>query len=528
VLPSELLLVRRRKGRIWPRYAKLSSENLEVAKLLIEAYSHHVGEKKNVLKKFVTELEDMGYDYRFVRGLSVLLDRRSDFTCNVKVDPVNLRRKLCQAAEKFGLPTTPEKRSRIIEYVASELKLTAEIVDESFYADLDSELVLAEFNPLPPQELLKSYNVSLTQTLLFNSTELDFTASGNWQRIFYTVKRLGLIYEAYRSGDFWVKIDGPASLFKLTRRYGTALAKLLPAIIDNPKWTVEAKILWKYTNEICNFKIESWKHSPILKTPKPPVVSYDSAVEENFATRFQALKSSWRLRREPEPVPAGKHVIIPDFSFERQSLKVYMEVVGFWTAEYLRRKIEKLKKIEVNMLIAVDETLACEKLAKLEKRAKLNIIYYRKKIPLTPVLRYLKEAFQPFQEKQRRFVKNLPVTFSEPVVNYAEFAARIGVSTESVRTALTENPPQGYTALPNSLVKKDKLKEIGKTLQEQTSRTDRLPLSEAAKIIETKGAGDAPNILKALGYKIIWRGITPETAEVIKPENKQTRKNPQT
>jgi len=525
VLPSELLLVRRRKGRIWPRYARLSDENLEVAKLLIDAYSHHVGEKKNVLKVFVSELEDVGYDYRFVRGLSVLLDRRSDFRCNVKVNPIDLRRKLYQATEKLGLPTTPEQRSRIIESAASELKLTAETVEESFYADLDSELVLTEFNPLPPQELLENYNVSLTQTLLFSSTELNFTASGNWQTIFYTVKRLGLIYEAYRSGGFWVKIDGPASLFKLTRRYGTALAKLLPAIIGNPKWTVEAKILWKYTNEICNFKIESSKHSPILKTPKPPVVSYDSVVEENFATRFQALKSDWRLRREPEPVPAGKHVIIPDFSFERQNVKVYMEVVGFWTAEYLRRKIEKLKKIDVKMLIAVDETLACEKLAKLDKRAKLNIVYYRKKIPLTSILRYLKELFQPVAEKQASFVKNLAVTFLEPIVKYEEFAARIGVSTESVRTALTEKPPQGYIVLPNSLVKKDKLKEIGKTVKEEMSRTGRLPLPEAVKIIETEGVEDVSNVLKALGYKIVWRGISPETAEVIKPENKQTEKN---
>jgi len=525
VLPSELLFVRRRKGIIWPRYAKLSGENLEVANLLIEAYSRHVGEKKNVLKKFVGELEDMGYDYRFVRGLSVLLDRRSDFKCNVKVNPVELRRKLYQTTEKLGLPTTPEQRTRIIKSVASELKLTAEMMEESLYADLDSELVLAEFKPLPPQELLKNYNLSLTQTLLFSSTELNFTASGNWQRIFYTIKRLGLIYEAYRSGGFWVKIDGPASLFKLTRRYGTALAKLLPAIISNPKWTVEAKILWKYTNEICDFKIESWKHSSILKTPKTPTVSYDSIVEESFAMRFQALRSDWCLRREPEPVPAGKHVIIPDFSFERQSVRVYMEIVGFWTAEYLRRKIEKLKKIDVNMLIAVDETLACEKLEKLEKRAKLNLLYYRKKIPLTSILRYLEELFQPVKEKQASFVKNLPVTFLEPIVKYEEFAARIGVSAESVRTALTEKPPEGYVVLPNSLVKKDKLREIGKTLEKQISQTSRLPLPQAAKIIEKEGVEDTSNVLKALGYKIMWRGINPEKAEVIKPESKQTRKN---
>jgi len=74
-------------------------------------------------------------------------------------------------------------------------------------------------------------------------------------------------------------------------------------------------------------------------------------------------------------------------------------------------------------------------------------------------------------------------------------------------------------------VKKDKLKEIGKTLEKQISQTSRLPLPQAAKIIEKEGVEDTSNVLKALGYKIMWRGINPEKAEVIKPESKQTRKN---
>jgi len=520
VLPSDLLAVWKRKGVIWPRYAKLSDDNLEVSVALIEAYKRHVGEKKSVLKEFVGELEDRGYEYRFVRGLSFLLDRRSIFKCNDRVNPVDLRRRIYQTTGKFGLPTTPEQRKRIIETVASELKVGKEAVEEFFYADLDSELVLEKFDPLPSKELLEEYNLSLTQTLLFDSTELNFTASGNWQRIFYAVKKLGLIYEACKDGRFWVKIDGPASLFKLTRRYGTAIAKLLPVIIANPEWTVEAKILWKYDNEICDFKIESWKHRAVLKKPALSAASYDSIVEEDFAARFQALKSGWNLRREPEPVMAGKQVIIPDFSLERKGIKVYMEVVGFWTMEYLLRKIEKLEKVDVNMLVAVNETLACEKLARLEKHAQLNIIYYQDRIPLAPILRYLEEAFRGIQMTQKGFVKDLPVIFTEPVVNYEEFAARIGVSVEAVKTALAEKPPQDYAVLPNSLVRKDKLEEIGKRIDAQISQTSRLPLTDAVKIIEAEGVPDATSALENLGYRIVWRGISAEKADVIKPHKK--------
>jgi hypothetical protein len=517
VLPSELLAVWKRKGDIWPRYARATEDAMEVANSLIKAYRDHVGEKKSILKAFAAELEDEGHEYRFVRGLAYLLDRRSRFNCNDKISPVELRRRIFQETGKLGLATTLEKRKKITEIVASELKITSQTVDDFLYADLDNELVLEEFEPPTPDELLKEYNLSLTQTLLFDSTELSFTASGNWQRIFHTVKRLGLIYEVYKEGRIWVKIDGPASLFKLTRRYGTSTAKLLPAIIANPEWTIEAKILWRYTNEICNFKLESSKHHTLLKSPHQPIISFDSVVEQEFAEQFQALKTGWQLKREPEPVPAGKQVIIPDFSLEREGVKVYLEIVGFWTLEYLLRKMEKLRKVDANMLIVVNEDLACEKLADLGKNTRLNIIYYRNKVLLAPVLRYLEKASQGTRVAQKEFLKNLSVVFTEPIVEYEEFATRIGVPTEAVKAALAEKPPEEYIVMPSSLVRKDKLEQIKERIEKQMKPTGRLALPDAIRIIESEGVADATKSLETLGYKIVWRGINAEKAEITKP-----------
>ena len=114
MFPSNMLSVWKRKGEILPRYAKFSSSNDEAVNTLIEAYKRHIGEKKKVLKAVVTELEDKGYEYRFVRALSLLLDRKSAFVCQGKIDPVDLRRKVFQATEKLGIPTTSEKRQKIL------------------------------------------------------------------------------------------------------------------------------------------------------------------------------------------------------------------------------------------------------------------------------------------------------------------------------------------------------------------------------------------------------------------------------
>ena len=516
MLPNALLSVWKRKGEIQPRYAKPSISNDEAANILIEAYKTHIGEKKKALKSLVTELEDKGYEYRFVRALSLLLDRKSTFVCQCKVDPVDLRRKIFQATQQAGLPTTSKTRQMLIESVASKMALTVEDFEEYMYSDLDDELVLEKFLEPSASELLAEYNLSLTQTLLFNATELSFTSTGNWQYLFHAIKKFGLIYEVYQDNGLWVKIDGPASLFKLTQRYGVGIAKLLPIIVSNSEWSVKAKVLWRFTNELCDFKLENQKHEALLKKPYLPILTYDSSIEKDFASHFQALTSGWVLKREPEPVTAGKQVIIPDFSLEKASVKIYVEIVGFWTEEYLLRKIEKLKQVEVKMLLLVNETLACEKLSILEKRPQLDLIYYSDKISLAPILRYLEKQFEQVKTKELKILEDLPIKFTEPVVELGEFAARIGVSNETARAYIVVHPPSDYVVLADTLVSNEKLLQIGDRIRVAISQSGKLPLKEATRIIKEEGVDDSANVLAMLGYRIRWLGIDSEKAEVLK------------
>ena len=518
MLPSNLLTVWKRKGVIMPRYAKFDTESLYLADVLIEAYKNGLGKRKKALRKIAEGLEDSGQEYHFVRGLAFLLDRRSLFKGNTETVSLEIRRRIFCETGKSGTPTTPEQRKTVIEKIAAELKLSSELVEELMYADLSEELMLEKFEPISPKELLQKYNLSLTQTLMFDSTELKFTASGNWQRIFFLAKRLGLIYDAYEEDGFWVKIDGPASLFKLTRRYGTAMAKLLPAIVANSEWKVKAKILWKYTNELCDFQIESIKHQQLFEKNQPSV-SYDSSVEENFAAQFEALHSEWKLNREPEPVLAGKKVIIPDFSFERNGTRVYMEIVGFWTKEYLMRKIEKLKTTKVSMLVAVDRALACERVSSLDKQNQLNVVYYKDKVPLAPIIQFLKQSFSETLSEQKKLLENLEVVLTEPFVEFEEFAKRVGVSVDVARAVLVEKASDNYMLLTNGLIRKDRFNQIAEEIDRQMDSSGKTKLPEVAKITDKEGLA-VTSVLEALGYKIVWHGINAEKAEVIKPQKK--------
>ncbi|SNQ61068.1 hypothetical protein MNV_2290009 [Candidatus Methanoperedens nitroreducens] len=71
---------------------------------------------------------------------------------------------------------------------------------------------------------------------------MEIQIEGNYQDIFWKIKRLGLMYLIQ---DGKIIIDGPVSIFKMTEKYGTALAKLLPTIMKCSKWNLKASIMKK-------------------------------------------------------------------------------------------------------------------------------------------------------------------------------------------------------------------------------------------------------------------------------------------
>jgi predicted nuclease of restriction endonuclease-like RecB superfamily len=514
-LPSSLLITRRWRNRITPVYAKLSQENLGVARLLIQTYRDFVGRKKGELGETVEGLEALDYDYRYIRGLSALLDRRCQFESKTAINPIKIRRRVFKIAHEKPLPTTPEAREAVLHQAASELKVAVEELEEALYGDLEEEFILKGFKPVDPIAGVRQYNLSLTQTLLFYSTELTFNTQGNWQRIFRQIKWLGLIYTIWRSSSgYQVKVDGPTSLFKLNRRYGTSLAKLLPTIIQSSRWSINAKILRrKEKRRLLNLELDSQKHGVYLQALKKlEEKKYDSQVEQDFARRFTALDTGWILTREPEPIPVGRQVMIPDFSFQKAGLRVYMEVVGFWTPQYLKEKIKKLIQLgDVDMIVAADRDLACQKLDRIGKR--LNVLYYQRRIPLQPVLAYLKAKEKCLVKAQVKRLNAKTLTIKKPVVEAWELAKTMGVLEDAIKEVFVIKKIPGYTRLGDMLIRKTKLQEIHERLEERLDQGE-LSLGEASKIIEDTGARRPTSILDVLGYRIEWHGIDPQSAKI--------------
>lgn len=174
-------------------------------------------------------------------------------------------------------------------------------------------------------------------------------------------------------------------------------------------------------------------------------VRYDSAVEEDFARAFQAhelagrggLARGWTLHREPRIIVAGATVFLPDFAFRRGDVEVYAEVIGYYTEDYLERKIRKLAALRgaIPLLLIVDQDLA-----PLFVATGFPVVTYRARrvISVTDVLATLEDVFDPFARRRgrgRSVLARLCATVG-PLVGEEELAVATGCAGRSELLAL--------------------------------------------------------------------------------------------
>ncbi|HEX5959359.1 MAG TPA: DUF790 family protein, partial [Hyphomicrobiaceae bacterium] len=89
-----------------------------------------------------------------------------------------------------------------------------------------------------------------------------------------------------------------------------------------------------------------------------PSDQFDSALESRLFAEFAGLERAseahgWRIEREPEPIVAGETIYVPDFALTRGTRRIYLELAGYWRAEYRERKVRKLLALHGRMPLVV-------------------------------------------------------------------------------------------------------------------------------------------------------------------------------
>jgi uncharacterized protein len=501
MLTSDLLVTKSSKGKIEPVYALVNQDNQEIASSVISAFQEHVGRTYGELIEELEGIEEI--NFRLIRGLAQILERRCVIETDSVIDPIAARKAVFE--ESGGFITSKEGREKVLDKAARRLSIEPDELEKALWADHEGNLVIKEFQTIAPENLLKQYNLSLAQTLLFRATAMEIQIEDNYQPVFRKIKQLGLIYSIH---DGKISLEGPLSLFKLTEKYGSAFARLLPTLMQASRWSLKANISRKtfQGKRIYDFTLDHTR-KPIFGIESDPEIGFDSAIEKEF---YQLGFKGWTVRREPAVLQAGKYAFIPDFSLERNDTRIYVEIIGFWTPEYLKHKIQKLNLLQEkeSMILLVNRNLAC---TGSEFQAE-NLLFYDKKIPHLEIIKILRRYEEQQQAGEIAKLKGMEISFDSDVsvINLDEVARRYGVSIEVLKEKIKRQNKHGYSLLGDQLIGQDVLETIRDELIGVTKHDD------ALKIFEKYDIKAYSQALSLLGYRVKWSGLDPENTEILK------------
>jgi predicted nuclease of restriction endonuclease-like RecB superfamily len=235
ILPHELIRVRRTKAALTPLYA--DDEKLGLAKTLITIYAENRDRKRSELNEGIAVCEELGYDFKLVRGLSAVLDSHCIFGARSFVPPVKARRLLFEESAKRPSISVRD-RAEIFEKVAEGLGVASLDLEESLYADLLDEQYLIDFKEPTPDELLKLYNFSLVSMILAYSIHIAISYSG---------RNEGLERAAKALGETEVRVSSLSIDLKPSRQVGLRGGKcesLLTLLIESRNWSLRADVAY--------------------------------------------------------------------------------------------------------------------------------------------------------------------------------------------------------------------------------------------------------------------------------------------
>jgi uncharacterized protein len=603
MLPIELLRVRisSKLNQIRPIFYDSQEKNqlllvVKLVKMFEQMGTEGVSKAK--LDENILEIEAKYTDYKLVRGICHLLEQRCVYALpgrtfphggnNNAMNAINLRRKIFEESSRNGYPATEDERKQILQKFATESDLTTDELEIAMWADLDKNKYLKNFESLSPLQLISWYNISILQSLLLNCIKLEFSVYGgfSWKKILRKIKQLGLMYFLFHENNLESEsnkqtrnqemvfnskkdkrviciVEGPLSIVRLTDKYGTAMAKLIPLIIFTEIWSIDAIILRKSISGVrktYRFQISNKdKDLPLFDASqvqpqsesnmdsgsiyKNAIDNFDSIVEKKFMDKFLKFSIGWNLIREPDPlILSNGKAFIPDFVFEKYGIKVYLEIVGFWTSEYLKRKLEKIKdllntksatSVGADLLIVAnidnyisengDKIMIDSIFSKYIGRN--NLIFYKKdQIPFGPIIKYLKdidsriiddisinfnnsivkELESIIEEKQNKiiFLKQVSDKQNIPVESVLKTIRNLQSNNDASTTAI-KNRLRGFLLLDNYLISNDKIDE----LLPELDKLKKLP--DAVRFL---GQNNIPeecitSLIPKIGFEIVWNGI---------------------
>jgi predicted nuclease of restriction endonuclease-like RecB superfamily len=348
---------------------------------VLDAFDAYVGrtvaEREAELPARVRAIaHDHGVTARVADGALHLLSRRFKAKVKSVVEPREARRVVFEESAHGDI----FDRGAVLRRAAARLSVTVDAVEASLFADRPAaRQIVAPAAPSLPNEAIEAYNLALVQGLLLLSERVVVDVREHVRAVVRFAKLTGLLCtcSAQENGTR-LEISGPLSILRQTTRYGFSLATFFPAVVSTAQFQLEALCILR--GEPRHVTIEATDR--IARTHKLPRDA-DSAVERALARDVRRIGGPWTLEREADAIPVGHRLFFPDFTLRRPGAAVLVEIVGFYTPEYLRSKLEVLRQARDYPVIAcIDESLACA-----DGDVPATVLRYKRRVDARELLR---------------------------------------------------------------------------------------------------------------------------------------------
>jgi len=366
---------------------------VKYAESMLAIYRDGQGRQRRQLHREIKLLfaDEPDCPVRRIQAFCKLLDDRSVFRTDPGGKAAKLRLEVFSRVARFH--PLVEKPDRLFEH--DETKIKAQLADnlglpwseieQGLYADVMSFQQLEQFDGYPnASALLSRYNVAQLQACLYRAESMTVVATDDLKTILRYAKLAKLLHDIVRLGPskYRITFSGPASVLRQTRRYGVNFAKFLPALLACKGWQMTAllKTPWN-TSARLNLSDNDGFTSHL-----PPPDEFDSSLEESLARKFGPERDGWQLIREGEILHNHQKTFVPDFTFRHEDgTQVLLEIVGFWTPEYLAHRRETLKQFRHSAIVIAVPEKSLREGAHIGK----NVLVYKTTLKLTSLMEAL-------------------------------------------------------------------------------------------------------------------------------------------
>ena len=330
---------------------------LDLAKDLLNIFENGAGQTRGSLDELAGSCVMRMKDVKLARGILKVIQDGCEYSGIADRDWRALRRSVflasARALKNGALPADAhEVRAAVLKEIEPELP--------EIYADLPEKETLARSRKLFPKEVLERYNMYLVQSLMLftERLELTFSAAENPQllrSLFRYLRFFRLLAAARKTASgITLTVEGPASIFENTLKYGLQVASFFPIVCRLSDWKAA-----------CSVHMNG-KTKRLLLGPEMHLVchfhnfsSYQPEEIRLFAEYFRKNGSRWRIDDAPGFLQHGAELIFPDFAFGgADGRTLYLELFHRWHASHLEKRLEQCAAgMFEGLLLGVDRAL---------------------------------------------------------------------------------------------------------------------------------------------------------------------------